>query len=247
MSDSALFSSGALFSTDYLGEAIRETAAYRAVDVAGLRARLDEIAAAFPQNAKTNESQTEDDFIWPVLAALGWSESLRQQNLTVTGRDDVPDGLLFADADAKAAANAQVRIAEAAVRTATALGQETRLLSPIDGEIARKLVQPGEVVSPVIPAYQVIDIDHPWVALNLREDRYHGLTVGSVLHGHIPALQRDADFKVYLIAPRGDFATWRATREASGYDVRTFEVRLHPLSPIPKLRPGMSVLFDWSR
>lgn len=107
MSDSALFSSGALFSTDYLGEAIRETAAYRAVDVAGLRARLDEIAAAFPQNAKTNESQTEDDFIWPVLAALGWSESLRQQNLTVTGRDDVPDGLLFADADAKAAANAQ--------------------------------------------------------------------------------------------------------------------------------------------
>lgn len=106
MSDSALLSAGALFSTDYLGEAIRETAAYRAVDVAGLRARLDEIAAAFPQNAKTNESQTEDDFIWPVLAALGWSESLRQQNLTVTGRDDVPDGLLFADAEAKAAANA---------------------------------------------------------------------------------------------------------------------------------------------
>lgn len=107
MSDSALFRTGALFSTDYLAEAIREAAAYRAVDVSGLRARLDEIAAAFPQNAKTNESQTEDDFIWPVLAALGWSESLRQQNLTVTGRDDVPDGLLFADADAKAAANAQ--------------------------------------------------------------------------------------------------------------------------------------------
>ncbi|MEN5115241.1 hypothetical protein ABE453_14560 [Brevundimonas diminuta] len=41
-----------------------------------------------------------------MLAALGWSEWLRQQNLTVTGRDDVPDGLLFADAEAKAAANA---------------------------------------------------------------------------------------------------------------------------------------------
>lgn len=106
MSDSAFFSTGALFSTDYLGEAIKESADYRAVDVVGLRARLDGIAAAFPQNAKTNESQTEDDFIWPVLAALGWSEWLRQQNLTVTGRDDVPDGLLFADAEAKAAANA---------------------------------------------------------------------------------------------------------------------------------------------
>lgn len=102
-----MFSAGALFSTDYLSDAIKETAPYRAVDVAGLRARLDAFAAAFPQNARTNESQTEDDFIWPVLTALGWSETLRQQNLTVTGRDDVPDGLLFADPDAKAAANAQ--------------------------------------------------------------------------------------------------------------------------------------------
>jgi hypothetical protein len=107
LSDSALFISGALFTTDYLVEAIKATTAYRAVDVSGLRARLDRIAAAFPQNQRTNESQTEDDFIWPVLAALGWSESLRQQNLTVTGRDDVPDGLLFADAAAKASANAQ--------------------------------------------------------------------------------------------------------------------------------------------
>lgn len=107
MADSALFISGALFTTDYLVGAITVTAAYRGVDVAGLRVRLDQIAATFPQNQRTNESQTEDDFIWPVLAALGWSDSLRQQNLTVTGRDDVPDGLLFADAAAKASANAQ--------------------------------------------------------------------------------------------------------------------------------------------
>lgn len=107
MSDSALFSAGALFSTDYLHEAIRATAAYRSVDVADLRTQLAAIATAFPKHAKTNESQTEDDFIWPVLSVLGWSESLRQQNLTVAGRDDVPDGLLFADATAKAAANEQ--------------------------------------------------------------------------------------------------------------------------------------------
>ena len=105
MSDSALFVSGSLFTTDYLVEGVTSSAAYLAVDVAGLRSRLNEIAAAFPQSDRTNESQTEDDFIWPVLEALGWTESLRQQNLTVTGREDVPDGLLFADAAAKAAAN----------------------------------------------------------------------------------------------------------------------------------------------
>ncbi|WP_292022571.1 Eco57I restriction-modification methylase domain-containing protein [Brevundimonas sp. UBA875] len=107
MADSTLFSAGSLFSTDYLAEAIKSSPAYQGVDVATLRGDLNRIAAAFPQDTKTNESQTEDDFIWPVLAALGWSESLRQQNLTVSGRDDVPDGLLFANAEAKAAANAQ--------------------------------------------------------------------------------------------------------------------------------------------
>ncbi|UCI08026.1 Eco57I restriction-modification methylase domain-containing protein [Mesorhizobium sp. B1-1-8] len=107
MSDSAFFAAGALFSTDYLNEGIKESAAYRGVDVVDLRVQLEAIAASFPQNARTNESQTEDDFIFPVLAALGWSEFMRQQNLTVTGRDDVPDGLLFSDASAKSTANAQ--------------------------------------------------------------------------------------------------------------------------------------------
>ncbi len=60
----------------------------------------------FPRWSDSTEAQTEDDLIWPVLSALGFADTLRQQNLTVTGRDDVPDGLLFADAEAKAAANA---------------------------------------------------------------------------------------------------------------------------------------------
>jgi len=107
LSNSVFFSSGSLFTTDYLVEAVAATPAYLAVDVAAFREQLSGIAAAFPQNHRTNESQTEDDFIWPVLAALGWSDSLRQQNLTVAGRDDVPDGLLFADLQVKASANAQ--------------------------------------------------------------------------------------------------------------------------------------------
>src|SRR5256885_4092949 len=107
LSDSASFVSGSLFTIDYLVEAITATPAYGAVDVDAVRHKLAAIAETFPQSHRTNESQTEDDFIWPVLAVLGWSESLRQQNLTVSGRDDVPDGLLFADPGAKASANAE--------------------------------------------------------------------------------------------------------------------------------------------
>jgi hypothetical protein len=40
-----------------------------------------------------------------VLEALGWGEYLTQQNLSDRGRVDVPDGLLFIDAEAKAKAN----------------------------------------------------------------------------------------------------------------------------------------------
>ncbi len=60
----------------------------------------------FPTAQTPNESQTEDDLIWPILARLGWTASLRQQNLAARGREDVPDGLLFQDAATKAEANA---------------------------------------------------------------------------------------------------------------------------------------------
>ncbi len=63
MADSALFTGGALCSTDYLAEAIKAEAAYKAVDAGAWRARLVEIADAFPKTARTNETQTEDDFI----------------------------------------------------------------------------------------------------------------------------------------------------------------------------------------
>ncbi len=98
---------GSFLTTDYLEEAIRQSPEYRAVDAGRLRAALTAIADRFPRESSPNESQTEDDFIWPVLAELGWSESLRQQNLSAGGRLDVPDGLLFIDGDAKDRANAQ--------------------------------------------------------------------------------------------------------------------------------------------
>ena len=55
--------------------------------------------------------------------------------------------------------------------------------------------------------------------------------------GHAPA--RVAAIKV--IAPKGKYAGWRATRATGDFDLRTFEIRAHPVPPIPELRPGMSV------
>ena len=100
---------GSLFANDFLCESVSRTADWEAIDDAALddlQAALRTVFEGFPFAGAPNESQTEDDLIWPVLRALGWSASLRQQNLSAVGREDVPDGLLFADEAAKARANA---------------------------------------------------------------------------------------------------------------------------------------------
>ena len=106
MHDPSLFASGALFTQDYLAEGITATPNYGAVDVPGVRAELGEILVGFPHADGPNEATTEGDLVWPILRLLGWTDFLTQQNLSPAGRVDVPDGLLFIDSDAKAAANA---------------------------------------------------------------------------------------------------------------------------------------------
>ena len=99
---------GGLFSFDFLSYAICGTPDWEGL--AGLElARIDsdirQAFSDFPVGGKPNEAQTESDLIWPVLEALGWRDVLRQQNLSPKGRDDVPDGVLFPDSDAKSKAN----------------------------------------------------------------------------------------------------------------------------------------------
>lgn len=99
---------GNLFSSDFLTESITRVPDWFSTsddDLRALEASLTKIFDAFPTDKKPNESQTEDDLIWKVLNALGWTAHLRQQGLSPKGREDVPDGLLFKDDAAKAQAN----------------------------------------------------------------------------------------------------------------------------------------------
>ena len=103
---------GSLFAQDLLDSSIAafpEWAAYDDRDLAAFEREVQSLFDRFPTDGQPNETQTEDDLIWPVLRLLGWTESLRQQNLSARGREDVPDGLLFADAAAKDRANQLAR------------------------------------------------------------------------------------------------------------------------------------------
>ena len=99
---------GSLFANDFLCESIIGSPDWQAIDdsaLDALKASVRDVFDGFPIAGSPNESQTEDDLIWPVLLQLGWKASLRQQNLSAQGREDVPDGLLFTDAAAKDRAN----------------------------------------------------------------------------------------------------------------------------------------------
>jgi hypothetical protein len=99
---------GSLFTSDFLIESIAGGTDWQSIDdaqVDELQNALLDIYRDFPTDQTPNETQTEDDLIWPILQCLGWSQNLRQQNLSARGREDVPDGLLFADRDAKEQAN----------------------------------------------------------------------------------------------------------------------------------------------
>ena len=99
---------GSLFANDFFRDSIARLDDWSELDAAALdafEASVRDVFDGFPIAGSPNESQTEDDLIWPVLEQLGWTASLRQQNLSAHGREDVPDGLLFRDAAAKARAN----------------------------------------------------------------------------------------------------------------------------------------------
>lgn len=103
-----IFQTGSLFTRDYLTDAVRESEAYGAIDIEQFRSSLTAIFDAFPTKQKASEAQTEDDLIWKVLATLGWDHYERQVNLAPRGRDNIPDGLLFLDEEAKTQANTHV-------------------------------------------------------------------------------------------------------------------------------------------
>ena len=86
-----------------------------------------------------------------------------------------------------------------------------------------------------------------WVQFDLREDLLRDLKQGSKFDVRVPALgDRVVELEVRVIAAKGEYTGWRATRASGDFDLRTFEIRAYPAQPVPGLRPGMSVYTDWA-
>ncbi len=99
--------------------------------ISELETALRNLFDNFPTQQNPNESQTEEDLIWPVLGRLGWTANLRQQNLSTFGMQDVPDGLLFINDDIKNRAN-QLPEEWKRYELGAAIVESKRWLRPLD-------------------------------------------------------------------------------------------------------------------
>ncbi|EKO3500770.1 biotin/lipoyl-binding protein [Vibrio fluvialis] len=146
--------------------------------------------------------------------------------------------------ETKQAAQEKARMAAGAVAEVEAYAADTKIESWFDGEVSQVLMQSGELAPQGFPVVTVVDREDSWAVLNVREDLLSHFQKGTTFNAYLPALNKSVEFKVTHVAVMGDFATWRSTDAAQGFDLRTFEVEARPTAPETNLRMGMSVVVE---
>ena len=143
-------------------------------------------------------------------------------------------------------AEANVGKAIADIKAVQSILDQMVVYAPVAAQVYQRNVEPGEYVSPGVPLVTLIDLNDMWVHFDLREDLVKTLKVGDRFDVRIPALgDRRITVEVRLIATKGEYASWRATRATGDFDLRTFSIRAYPVDKVPELRPGMSAYVDW--
>jgi HlyD family secretion protein len=143
-------------------------------------------------------------------------------------------------------ARANVEKAGADIQAVQSIVDQMAVYAPVAAQIYQRNVEPGEYVSPGVPLVTLIDLADVWIHFDLREDLVKTLKVGDHFDVRVPALDdRRITVEVKLIATKGEYASWRATRATGDFDLRTFSIRAYPVAPVPELRPGMSAYLDW--
>lgn len=173
------------------------------------------------------------------------AQMLASQQEALAAREEYELVQLGAREQEKSAAADQSAQAEAGVREVESLTEDRLLSASRDAQVERVILVEGEIAGAGFPVLTLVDINDQWASFNVLEKDMPSMVMGSILEASIPALNQDkVKFEIYFISPRASYATWRSTREDSGYDMKTFEIRARPQEILPNLRPGMSVLVN---
>ena len=148
-----------------------------------------------------------------------------------------------AQSEDKAAASALVRQAEGAVSEVESYVRDRYLLAPCDGEVAEIYAKHSDLIGTGSPVMSILDMSSLWITVSVREDLLGDLRVGNTVDVRIPALgEKTYRCKVTYLKAMATYAVWRATKINGQYDVKSFDVKLVPVEPIPDVRPGMTAI-----
>ena len=141
----------------------------------------------------------------------------------------------------KSASKARTQMAQSAVNEVETYIADSRVYAPVSGTISTIAHYAGEVVAAGFPVVALLDTSDIWVEFNIRETLMPKIKHGSRFSAYIPALDQHIILTVSNIAPQADFATWSATRNDKGFDIRTFAVKMRPTEAC-ELQRGMSAI-----
>lgn len=147
----------------------------------------------------------------------------------------------------KQAARGRVVEAMGAVSEVESFLKDALVVAPIRGEVSTLAALNSELVSSGFPVITLLDMEDVWATFNIREDMLPEVAVGEKFRAFVPALGREVELRLSYLSPEADYAVWQAQRTLGDFDLRSFEVRMRPTEAGLGLRPGMSVLIDWSR
>ena len=217
----------------------------RSEDITALKAMADRAqeAATLAKNTYNRVQKLYNEGVLPLQKRDEAETQMKaSQSAADAARAQYNQAVAGARSEDKAAANALVLQAKGANAEVDAYLEETKIRTPITGEVSLKLAEEGEVVGSGMPIIAVTDLHDSWAVFHLREDYLKNVSKGKKFYLQVPALDKTVEMVVSYIASVGDYATWRSSKESSGFDLKTFEVRLRPTHKVENLRPGMSVL-----
>lgn len=152
---------GQLFTQDFLTRGVLDTPAHQALTDSALAALADALQRIFKDldSASTiNEAMTEQVVINKVLAELGWADDfLPQVNADPKGREAVPDCLLFASPEAKAAALLEAKD-DRRYRHGLAILEAKRWLRPLDRGDGQDAFDPDAPSSQMLRYLSRVDV-----------------------------------------------------------------------------------------
>lgn len=189
----------------------------------------DRMASLLSQNAIPKAKYDEVEFQYNVSQEQ-FAMAKAKYDATMKGaRDEEIEAL-----------EALVRQGEGTLAEVNSYNSETAQNAPISGEVSKIALHKGELAATGYPILTIVDLKDMWATFAVREDLLQGIKKGSRIKVEIPALGKEIEMEIFLLSPLGDFATWRATSERNNFDLKSFEVKARPVTPVEGLRPGMT-------